>query len=175
MEFFRDYCLGGSNVATRILLRGKMCQSQRKRHEVEWYSLELRPVQAEKGKKKKKKKKSPKVNRKECQHLDFGGWDPFWISDLLNSKMGFPVCAKDLPANAGDSWDMGSIPGLGRSSRGGHGNPLQYSCLENPWTEEPGGLQSRSQRVRRDWRFLAHMHNLFENQIFNITDGGKSS
>ena len=26
--------------------------------------------------------------------------------------------------------------------RGGHGNPLQHSCLENPWTEEPGGLQS---------------------------------
>ena len=36
---------------------------------------------------------------------------------------------KNLPANAGD---MGSIPGLGRSPGGGHGNPLQYSCLENP-------------------------------------------
>ena len=173
MEFFLDYYLGGSNVATRILLRGKMCQSHRKRHEVEWCSLELRPVQAEKGKK-KKKKKSPEVNRKEGQHLDFGGWELFWISDLLNSKMGFPGCAKDLPGNAGDSWDMGLIPGLGRS-RGGHGNPLQYSCLENPWTEEPGGLQSRSQRVRCDRSFLAHMHDLFENQIFNITDGGKSS
>ena len=35
------------------------------------------------------------------------------------------------------------IPGLGRSPGGGHGNPLQYSCLgESPWTEEPGGLQS---------------------------------
>ena len=47
---------------------------------------------------------------------------------------------------------MGSIPGLGRSPRGGHGNPLQYSCLENPMkTEEPGGLQSMgSQRVRQD-------------------------
>ena len=37
---------------------------------------------------------------------------------------------------------MGLIPGLGRPSGGGNGNPLQYSCLENPWTEEPGGLQS---------------------------------
>ena len=36
---------------------------------------------------------------------------------------------KELPANAGD---MGSIPGLGRSPGGGHGNTLQYSCLENP-------------------------------------------
>ena len=35
-------------------------------------------------------------------------------------------------ANAGDLRDAGSIPGLGRSSGGGHGNPFQYSCLENP-------------------------------------------
>ena len=49
---------------------------------------------------------------------------------------------KDPPANAGDVRDAGSIPGSGRSPGGGHGNPLQYSCLENPWTEEPGGLQS---------------------------------
>ena len=39
---------------------------------------------------------------------------------------------KDLPANAGDIRDAGSTPGLGRSLGGGHGNPLQYSCLENP-------------------------------------------
>ena len=49
---------------------------------------------------------------------------------------------KNLPANAGDIRDAGSIPGLGRFPGGGHGNPLQYSCLENPWTEEHGGLQS---------------------------------
>ena len=44
----------------------------------------------------------------------------------------------------------GSIPGLGRSPGGGHGNPLQYSCLtkEFPWTEESGRLLSMgSQRV----------------------------
>ena len=39
---------------------------------------------------------------------------------------------KNLPASAGDRRDMGSIPGLGRSLGGGHGNPLQHSCLENP-------------------------------------------
>ena len=38
---------------------------------------------------------------------------------------------KNLPANSGDARDVGSIPGLGRSSGGGHGNPLQYSCQEN--------------------------------------------
>ena len=39
---------------------------------------------------------------------------------------------KNLPANAGDEGDMGSIPGLGRSPREGSGNLLQYSCLGNP-------------------------------------------
>ena len=62
---------------------------------------------------------------------------------------------KNLPANAGD---MGSVPGSGRSPREGKGIPLQYSCLGNPWTEEPGGLQSmRSHRVRHD-RVSAHAH-----------------
>ena len=39
---------------------------------------------------------------------------------------------KNLPANAGDSRDMGLIPGLGRSPGEGNGNPLRYSRLENP-------------------------------------------
>ena len=42
---------------------------------------------------------------------------------------------KNPPANAGDMRDMGSMPGSGRSPGGWHGNPLEYSCLENPWTE----------------------------------------
>ena len=57
--------------------------------------------------------------------------------------------AKNSPANAGDIRDVGLIPGSGRSPGGGHGDPLQYSCLENPTKEEPGGLQSMgSQRLR---------------------------
>jgi len=39
---------------------------------------------------------------------------------------------KNLPANAGDVRDMGSIPGLGRPPGVENGNPLQYSCLKNP-------------------------------------------
>ena len=42
------------------------------------------------------------------------------------------LVVKKLPAHAGDAGDVGSIPGLGKSPGGGHGNPLQYSCLENP-------------------------------------------
>ena len=49
---------------------------------------------------------------------------------------------KNLPTNAGDLRDVGSVPGLGRSLGEGNGTPLQYSCLEIPWTEEHGRLQS---------------------------------
>ena len=50
---------------------------------------------------------------------------------------------KILPASAGDIRDVGSIPGSARSPGGGHGNPLQYSCLENPMD-------------RRAWRATVH-------------------
>ena len=64
------------------------------------------------------------------------------------------LVVKNLPANAGDIRDMGSIPGSGRSPRGGHGNPLQYSFLENPM-EEPGWLQSVGlQRIWHNWSDL---------------------
>ena len=51
---------------------------------------------------------------------------------------GFPGCTvtKTLPANTGDTRDVGSIPGLERSLGGGHGNPLQYSYLENAMDRE---------------------------------------
>ena len=42
------------------------------------------------------------------------------------------LVVKNPSGNTGDIRDKGSIPGLGRSSGGGHGNPLQYFCLENP-------------------------------------------
>ena len=42
------------------------------------------------------------------------------------------LVVKNLPASAGDIRDAGLVPGLGRSPGGEHGNPLQYSCLENP-------------------------------------------
>ena len=42
------------------------------------------------------------------------------------------LVVKNSTANVGDARDMGSIPGSGRYPGGGHSNPLQYSCLENP-------------------------------------------
>ena len=62
--------------------------------------------------------------------------------------MGLPqwLSGKESTCHAGDG---GSIPGSGRSPGGGYGNPLQYSCLEILWREEPGGLQSmRSHKSR---------------------------
>ena len=54
----------------------------------------------------------------------------------------------NLSANAGD---VGSIPESGRSPREGNGNSLQFTCLGNPRTEEPGSLQSMgSQRIVHD-------------------------
>ena len=61
------------------------------------------------------------------------------------------IVVTNLPANEGDVRDAHSIPGLGRSPGGGHGNPLQCSCLENPMDGDPGGLRSiGSQRVRHN-------------------------
>ena len=53
------------------------------------------------------------------------------------------LVAKNLPASAGDTGDTGSVSGLRRSSAGGYGNLLQYSCLENPMG-------------RRVWQSIVH-------------------
>ena len=68
---------------------------------------------------------------------------------LLLPSQGFPggSVIKNLPANAGDTGDVGSVPGSG-SSPGGNGNPLQYYCLENSmdkgawWATVFGGEKS---------------------------------
>ena len=52
------------------------------------------------------------------------------------------LMAKSPPASAGDGKDTGSILGSGISRGGGHGNPLQYSCLENPMDRGAWGRQS---------------------------------
>ena len=76
-----------------------------------------------------------------CQHdTETPGSPKQDIISLCNTG-GFPggSAGKESACSAGD---QGSVPGWGRSSGGGHGNPLQYSCLENPMDREPGGLQS---------------------------------
>ena len=57
------------------------------------------------------------------------------------------LVVKNQPANAGDIGDPGLIPGSGRSPGGGHGNPLQYSCLENP--RDTGAWRATVHRVAK--------------------------
>ena len=67
-----------------------------------------------------------------------------WLR-LDSYALGFPggSVVKNLPVNAGDAGDVDLIPGLGRFPEGGHGNPLQYFCLENPMD-------------RRAWQAIVH-------------------
>ena len=59
---------------------------------------------------------------------------PYWRASQV------ALVTKNPPANAGDVRDKGATSGLGRPSGGGHGNPFQYSCLENPM--DRGALQA---------------------------------
>ena len=61
---------------------------------------------------------------------------------------------KNLPANAGDEGDVGSIPGSGRCPEEGNGNPLQYSWLGNPM--DPRAWQARVPRVTKSHTVGAH-------------------
>ena len=65
---------------------------------------------------------------------------------ILITGASFPGASvvKNLPANARDVVDVDSIPGSRRSPGGGNGNPLNYSCLENPM--EPGGLHLKGHK-----------------------------
>ena len=79
---------------------------------------------------------------------------------------------KNMPANVGDKGDAGSVPGSGRSPGGGHGCPLQYSCLENPM--DRGAWEATVHRVTKNQTKLkqlsTHAHKEqksrhFENEV----------
>ena len=65
------------------------------------------------------------------------------------------LVVKNLPASAGDTRDVGLIPGLGRAPGGGHGNPLQYSRLENP--KDRGAWWAIVLRVAQSWTWLRQL------------------
>ena len=79
-----------------------------------------------------------------------------WLNLLIHSSQGtlrflFPggVSGKESTSNAGNVRDMNSIPGLGRFPGEGHGNPLQYSCLENPL--DRGAWWATVHRIAKSW------------------------
>ena len=78
-----------------------------------------------------------------------------WASSIQYSASGsFPggKLVKNPPANVRD---LGSIPGLGRSPGGGHSNPFQYSCLENPM--DRGAWRAKIQSVTKSWIWLKQL------------------
>ena len=68
---------------------------------------------------------------------------------MVQSASKVALVVKNASASAGDVRDVGLIPGLRRSPGAGHGNPLQYFCLENP--KERGAWQATVYRVARSW------------------------
>ena len=66
----------------------------------------------------------------------------YWASQVV-------LVVKNLPANAVDAGDMGSIPVSERPPGGGNGSPLQYSCLENPMKR--GAWRAKVHRVSKNW------------------------
>ena len=81
-----------------------------------------------------------------------------WV--LRDFQVALVVVVKNLSASAGDLRDMGLILGSGRSPGGGHGNPLQYSCLENPMDRGPWlamvlGVTKSQTRLKR---LSTHVH-----------------
>ena len=88
---------------------------------------------------------------------------------LSRTPLGFPGGSdgKESDCNAGV---LGSIPGLGKSPRGGHGNPLQYSCLENPmdrgpWQATVHGVMKSQTQLNTHTHTRAHMYMLHRAEI----------
>ena len=72
----------------------------------------------------------------------------YWASQV-------ELMVENLPANSGDREDTSLIPGSGRSPGGGHGNPLQYSCLENPMDRR--AWQPMVHRVKKSQTWLKQL------------------
>ena len=100
-----------------------------------------------------------KIKKSFSRHFAFvimESYVPYWASQV-------ETVVKNSPANSGDMRDPGSIPGSGRSPGGGHGNPLQYSCLKNPvdrgalWATVHGIAQSNMTKVMRMRTCICHI------------------
>ena len=81
-----------------------------------------------------------------------------WLPTMHLAAFQVVLVVNNPPAQAGDVRVSGSIPGSGRSPGGGHGNLLQYSCLENPmdWGAWRATVHRVTRRVRHDWRDFTH-------------------
>ena len=121
--------------------------------------LQIQPTAVDKNFRGKKKiQKVPKS--KTWNYLN-----SIYLVSAMISKVVLVV--KKLPANAGGIRDIGLIPGLGKSLGGGHGNPLQYSCLENPM--DRGAWWAIVHGVRKSWRRLKQLGVLKHTEMITYT------
>ena len=92
----------------------------------------------------------------------------FWASQLM-------LVLKNLPDNPEEVRDVGSIPGLRRSPGGGHGNPFQYSCLENP--VDRGAWRATAPRLAKSWTRLKwlSMHTHLNSVMLKKLTGSKKN
>ena len=99
-----------------------------------------------------------------------------YLNIYIYIHQGFPGCAsgKEPTASAGDTGDMGLIPWSGRSAGGGNGNPLQYSCLENPmdrgaWQATVHGVEKSKTRLSTR-AYVHHIsYTVLNNEVSSIS------
>ena len=109
---------------------------------------------------------SLKIPCKEHYNIHFKGWVN-WDREVRHCQSSASIpCDSDSKVsgvyNSGATKDPSLIPGWVRFPGREHGNPLQYSCLELPWTEEAGSLQfMESLKVRHNWVTDTHTESLW--------------
>ena len=98
-----------------------------------------------------------------------------WQFEISSCKLASQVVlvVKNLPANAGDIRDSGLIPGSGRSPGGGHGNPLQYSCLETPVDRR--AWWATVHRVAQSWTRLKQLRTHAQTIIYRMYNSKRSN
>ena len=97
--------------------------------------------------------------------------ETFWNRVGLIWASQVALVVENFPASAGEVREVGSIPGSGKSLGGGYGNPLQYSCLENPMDRGARWAVVRrvtnSQTRRKQLSMYAYVHRTYINSCFS--------
>ena len=122
---------------------------------------------------------SPSKASEQCWACLWGLWRPSSILTLICGCLRaqwisqVTLVVKNLPANAGDLRDMGSVPGSGRSPGGENGNLLQYSCLGNPM--DRGAWWATVHGIAKSWTRLKQLSTHTEpiGNVFHILPGSR--